>query len=161
MKEFFEALGALQEESEAESEFQFRYKVMSRLCKFFDLEEPPREETECTWAWFQEQYPHFPLRLESRKVIVSVAQMFYAITRTEAWGEYWVVYEESGNKLLAVFVPVRAHGVFVLHNCWQLPAMPGHTRLTRVAASGSGERGIIFEPLGAFLESVKRSGWTP
>ena len=159
MKEFFEAFDDMQEEAAAESEQKFRHRGLCRICKFFNVAPPQDNEDEATWEWFSENYPKFPIPLESRRVQANVSQMFSAMIKTEAWDTYWHVFEERRHHLLALFVPSKGHGVFVLHNCWHLPAVSGHTRLVRTAKTG--DKGIIFESLEAFLESLRQGGLSP
>ena len=157
MDDYFAAIAELKESHAVESEQKFRVRVIAKLCKEFEIDRP--DDSEAEWYWFQENYPTFPCRMDSRKLRVGLAPMFTAMTRTEVWNTFFDVLAESEKNHLAMFVPVQEISIFAIHNCWHFPAVAGFTRLIRQASSG--EKGIIFEPLDSFVSSVKSFGWSP
>jgi hypothetical protein len=155
-----EELDAFLLQQQANSEKGFAKSVLIQLCKAFELEYRDRQkDSDFGFQWFHDQYPHFPIRLDSKKLKIDLNDMFRAMTRTEVWDAYMNALEETENEQMALFVAVPGHGTFVIHNCWHLPQVPGYTRLVRIAKTA--DKGIIFEPLNSFIESIRKAGLLP
>ena len=150
----------LQLQQHVRTEQSFGRSILIQICKAFEIEYKDRErDPDFGFQWLHEQYPSFPIRLDSRKLKVDLDNMFRAMTRTEVWDEYMNALEETECEWLALFVAVPGHGTFVIHNCWHMPQVPGYTRLVRIAKTA--DKGIIFEPLNSFIESIRKAGLLP
>lgn len=144
----------------AQSQHGHAVKCVKRVCAYFEIDiQGVKEDAEFSLNWFHQNFPTFPVRMEARKLSINVEKFFSAMTKTEAFMVLMDLIVENEDRPVALLVPAYGQGLFVLHNCWLLESVPGFTRLIRVA--NSKDKGVIFEPIEAFLESVKRSGWRP
>ena len=149
------------EAHKAQSHQLFATKAIKRVCQFFEISvshsESNSEEFGC--GWFNENYPTFPVYLDARNVKVEVGGLFRAITKSPAWTELMSLLESVGGTRAGVIIPISGHGLFIAHNWWNIPEVPGFTRIVRKATQA--EMGIMIEPLESFLEGVKLAGWQP
>lgn len=145
-------------QQQGRSEASFARSVIMRICQKFDIDcSNAARDPGFGFQWLHEQCPHLPIRFDSRKVNVNLGDMFSAMTKTEVWDLFMSALEETSCSTLALFLRVPGAGTFVIHNAWGLEQVPGFTRLVRVAKTA--DKGIIFEPLEAFLESIRLRGW--
>jgi hypothetical protein len=148
------------EEHKAHSHQLFATKAIKRVCAYFDITlnySDLDEEFGC--GWFNHNYPKFPVYLDAKNIKVEVGPLFRSITKTAAWTELISLLESIGGVCGGVIIPVTGQGLFVAHNWWTIPEVPGFTRLVRKASAT--DQGIVIEPLESFLEGVKLSGWCP
>lgn len=149
------------EEHKAQSHQLFATKAIKRVCAYFEIQVGFDEvrDTEFGCGWFNENYTTFPVYLDAKNVKVEVGGLFRAITKSPAWTELISLLESIGGVRGGVIIPVAGQGLFIAHNWWGIPEVPGFTRLVRKATAT--DQGIIVEPLESFLEGVKLSGWCP
>ena len=160
MPRFNEFLERSVEDIKAKSVHTFEAKVTNHVFRYYGFKGyADKSEVEYCLNLFHEIYPSFPVRLEARNIKVSVERMFSAMTKTDVWKLFLSYLDENSLQYAAFIIPCYGQSLFCFHNCWHLNQMPGVTRLTRMAATS--EKGIIFEPLDAFLESVRKAGWSP
>jgi len=107
-------------------------------------------------AWFHENFPKFPCKLEARKVRATIEDLFCRVTTTDAWKMFMRLLEEHGWGTVAMAFEVPGLGTMVMHNWWALPDPPGHTKLVRRAAKEA--KGVCVEPLSSFVESIRQAG---
>jgi hypothetical protein len=157
---FLDDMNRHHEDSKAKSHQVFVAKVVKRVCTFFQLSPGTfADDPEFGFGWFHENYPGFPIIMGARNIKIDVDQMFKAMTRSPAWTALMEFMAETDSDRVGLVVPAYGQGLFVAHNWWQIPEVPGHTRLVRRATRE--KDGIIFEPLESFLQGVKQNGWAP
>lgn len=155
---FFDTFQAHADDREANKQGSIARRAIIQICKYYNVDvDVPKEDID--FSWFRENFPSFPVKLDSRAVELDVEKAFKALTKTKVWQALMDFIEESPDPYKGIVVTSNGLGTFVIHNAWHLPATAGYTRLTRQAATA--EKGIIIEPLAAFLESVKQGGWSP
>lgn len=149
-----------QEEGVADSEHAFAIRSLKKICKEFQIEPPLLwSDPELGFGWFNSNYPNFPVRLESRRVIIDdINPMLVSLTRSSAWKVYKEILQMYDFESCGVIVSARHLSLWILHNAWYLEPVPGYTRLSCRARSK--DEGLIFEPLPAFILSVKER-WAP
>lgn len=149
------------EDGKARSHQAYVTKVVKRILTAFNIPATFSEEndTEFGFSWFNAEYPTFPVILDGYNTKVDVAQMFKAITKSPAWVQLMDHLEAINGHTGGIVVPAYAEGLFVAHNWWGIPEVPGFTRLVRKAARDGD--GLIFEPIESFLIGVKTAGWAP
>jgi len=147
-------------QSQAKIEQGFAKLTLVQICKAFEIDYKDVVNESCFgFQWFHDEYPRFPIRLDSRKIRIDLDRMFSSMTKTEVWDEYMKLLEDTDFEYMALFTAVPGHSTFVMHNAWHLPQVPGYTRLTRIAKIS--DMGIIFEPLASFIESIRKAGLLP
>lgn len=149
------------EDGKARSSQAYATKVVKRIMASFEVPVSFSEATDMEFGfnWFNTEYPTFPVLLDGHNTKVDVAQLFKAITKSPAWVLLMDHLESIDNHTGGIVIPAYAEGLFVAHNWWAIPEVPGFTRLVRKASRDSD--GLIFEPLESFLMGVKAAGWAP
>ena len=150
---FIQRLQAHQEVQGAESEHAFSRRVLVVISGHLNFQ-VPRDDPEIGMGWFHENYPSFPVKLETRNITIeSVDKVLKSMVKSKLWEAYKEVLQMYNFENCGAVVKFKSHGLWVVHNCWRLDMTPGVTRLVHPAKSGGG---TIFEPLPAFLTSVQK-----
>lgn len=135
-------------------------KVLAQVCKYFEIDvRAMKDDPEFGFAWFHREYAGFPIRLEGRRGEIDLDKAIRDMPKSRVWNTYMQLLEETSAEKLALIVPLTRGSLCVVHNWWTLNSVPGYTRIMHRALSEN--KGVILEPLGCFLESIKQSGYTP
>jgi hypothetical protein len=143
---------------EAKSEVSFSGRAVGALCKALEVEPPTRDVRGEGFVWFRENYPDFPVFMESRKTEIDLLHMFTKPTTTDTWSTFLDVVEEYQRPYVGLMVQAVGMGFVVFHNAWHIPAVAGYTRMERRIAGRT--EGVILEPVAGFAACVK-AVWTP
>lgn len=144
-----------------ESQQAFTEKALLRFCKLMQIDaRTAKYSPEFGFGWLHKEYPSLPIKMDAAKIKpVDFEGLIKGMTRTEAWTTYFQLLDETSHTHMGLILQVGGLGLYVMHNVWGMRATPGHTRLLRVHA-GTDEKGIIFESVEAFCESLSLR-WKP
>jgi hypothetical protein len=142
--------------SNARAEHALSARATKTILRFFGVNRVPRGSG---LEWFRDEYPDFPLHLETRREKIDVARIFHNMIKGKPWKTYIQVLEEHDFGRVGVVMSAFNSRLYVFHNWWNLPPAAGYTRMTRRASSGYS--GTIFETLEALLQALKEQGWSP
>lgn len=145
-------------ELEGKRSDKFALNCCKKLCQQLGVH-VGQDAYESAFSWFHEAYPRFPVYLEARDIKCNVNDMFARMTKTKVWEAFFALAEEIDKPSVGLLVMSKGNGLFVFHNDWRLGSEPGFSKIIRRAKTA--ERGVIFESLESFTESVKSTGWSP
>ena len=137
-----------------ESEHAFARRVLVVISGHFDFK-IPKDDPEIGMGWFHENYPSFPVKLEARNVTIESAnEALKSLIKSDIWEAYKEVLHLHDFGTCGVVLRFsRTRNLWVIHNGWRLDMIPGVPRLVHPSTDGGGS---VFEPLDAFLKSVKK-----
>lgn len=158
MGDFLDDMGRHDEERMAATEHNFSVRALKAIAVYYKIA-LPRLDADEGLGWFHTNCPTFPVHIEARNIKVNLERLFVAMTREPVWVELMELVTDSHKDNVGIIVNAVGAGLYIAHTAWGLEHVAGYTRLMRQAKTR--EKGVVFEPLLAFLESVKRTGWTP
>lgn len=160
MSNLDEVLNEFDSSDSVSAEHNLSVRAAKSVMRFFAMEPGSLVNLpEFGMAWFHDQHPDFPMRLEVRKERLEITKIFLTTVKTRAWKQYVAVLDEYDFGRVGVIMSARNQRLHVFHSWWNLPQASGYTRMVRCASSG--DSGVIFESLEALLQAIKLQGWAP